>query len=100
LVISRAELDRALSDFAALSKQVAVARRARGGFRVQRLAPGSFFERLGLHAGDVVLRIDGRPLNAVEDASAAYAWIRVTDHFSVDLLRGGRSLTLRYHITS
>lgn len=99
-VISRAELDRELSDFAALSKDVAVTPRERGGFQVQRVTPGSFFERLGLHAGDVVLRIDGRPLNAVEDASAAYAWLRVTDHFSVDLLRGGRPLTLRYHITT
>jgi S1-C subfamily serine protease len=70
-----------------------------GGFRLAALAPGCFFERIGLRVNDIVLRVDGRPLASVEDASAAYAWLRVTDRFSVDIIRDGRPLTLRYVIT-
>src|SRR5439155_1553792 len=60
---------------------------------------GSFFDGIGLRQNDVVLRVDNRAINGVEDASAAYAWLRVTNKFSVDVLRDGRPLTLRYVIS-
>lgn len=98
-VIPRADLDRELSDFNALGAQVAAVVGPRGGFRIVSLRPGCFFERIGLRPGDVVMRVDGRPINAMEDASRAYAWLRVTDHFTVDVWRAGRALTLRYIIS-
>jgi S1-C subfamily serine protease len=99
VVIPRNVLDRELQDFGALSDQVSLARNARGGFRLTRIQPGSFADRIGLQTGDVVLRVDGRPLNGVEDASAAYAWLRITDKFTVDVVREGRPVRLRYVIT-
>lgn len=48
---------------------------------------------------DVVLRIDGRPINGVEDASAVSAWVRITDKFTVEVVRDGRPVHLRYVIT-
>ena len=98
MMIPRADLDRALGDFAALSQDVQVTQQPEGGFRLAAVRPGSFFERIGLRPNDVVLRVDGRPLNGIDDASAAYAWLRVTDRFTVDLVRDGRPLTLRYVI--
>lgn len=98
VLIPRAELDRELGDFAALSQQVQVAAQPEGGFRLAQVRSGSFFERIGLRTNDVVLRIDGRPINGVEDASAAYAWLRVTSKFTVDVVRDGHPLTLRYVI--
>lgn len=98
VLIPRAELDRELGDFAALSQDVQVATHPNGGFRLAQLRAGSFFERIGLRTNDVVLRVDGRPINGVEDASAAYAWLRVTSRFTVDVVRDGHPLTLRYVI--
>ena len=98
MVIPRADFDRALGDFAALSQDVQVTPQPEGGFRLTAVRPGSFFERIGLRANDVVLRVDGRPINGVEDASAAYAWLRVTDHFTVDVLRDGRPVAFQYVI--
>jgi type II secretory pathway component PulC len=98
VLIPRAELDRELGDFAALSQDVQVSTQPDGGFRLAQLRAGSFFERIGLRTNDVVLRIDGRPINGVEDASAAYAWLRVTNKFTVDVVRDGHPLTLRYVI--
>jgi len=98
MLLPRAELDRALGDFAALSQDVQVAQQPEGGFRLAAVRPGSFFERMGLRVNDVVMRVDGRTINGVDDASAAYAWLRVADRFTVELVREGRPLTLRYVI--
>ena len=67
VLIPRTELDRELGDFAALSQDVQVATQPEGGFRLAQVRSGSFFERIGLRTNDVVLRIDGRPINGVED---------------------------------
>jgi S1-C subfamily serine protease len=100
IVVPRAFLDRGLSDFAALDEQVTLTQLPQGGFRIAALRQGSFLERMGLRAGDIILRVDGRPLNGVDDASAAYAWVRVTDRFTVEVVRAGRPLTLRYVVTA
>jgi S1-C subfamily serine protease len=71
---------------------------AGGGFQLVRVHPGSFVSRVGLRAGDVILRVDGRPINRLEDAAAAYAWLRVTDRFTVDVLREGTPMRLHYLI--
>jgi general secretion pathway protein C len=99
MLIPRADLDRELGDFAALSQDVQVTQQPEGGFRVAAVRQGSFFDRIGIRQNDVVLRVDGRTINGVEDASAAYAWLRVTNKFSVEVLRDGRPLTLRYVIS-
>lgn len=98
LIIPRDAIDRELGDFSVLASEVSVSPGSRGGFQIASLRPGSFLERIGLRSGDTVLRVDGRPINAVADASAAYAWLRVTDHFTVDLVRDGRPVQLRYVI--
>ncbi|MDB4969541.1 MAG: ral secretion pathway protein GspC, partial [Myxococcales bacterium] len=96
VLIARAELDRELGDFGALSQNIQVAAQPDGGFRLAQVRAGSFFERIGLRTNDVVVRVDGRSINGVDDASAAYAWLRVTNRFSVEVVRDGRPMTLRY----
>jgi type II secretory pathway component PulC len=97
-VIPRLDLDSELGDFARLATQAAVTPAPRGGFQLAAVRPGSFISRVGLRVGDVILRVDGRPINRVEDAAAAYAWLRVTDHFTVDLIRQGQPVRLHYVI--
>jgi hypothetical protein len=100
VMIPRGDLDRALGDFGALSRDVDIAQQPQGGFRLTRIQPGSFAARAGLRADDVILRVDNRAINGVDDAAAAYAWLRVTNHFSVDVMRGGKLVTLRYVIAA
>lgn len=100
LVLARAELDRELGDFGSLSQQLQVAAQPEGGFRLSQVRGGSFFERIGLRTNDVLVRVDGRPINGVDDASAAYAWLRVANQFTVEVLRDGRPLTLRYVVSA
>jgi type II secretory pathway component PulC len=96
--IPRADLERGLGDFQTLDASVAIEVAAQGGFRVAELQRGSFLNRMGLQKGDVIMRVDGRPLRTAEDASAAYNWVRVADHFVVDLVRDGQPLTLRFRV--
>ncbi len=97
-VIPRLDLDRELGDLTSLSSQAQVSPAPSGGFSLATVRPGSFVQRVGLRAGDIIVRVDGRPINKTEDAAAAYAWLRVTDRFFVDLLRDGQPLRLHYVI--
>jgi type II secretory pathway component PulC len=97
-VIPRVDLDHELGDFGALARQAQVTRAPEGGFQLLQVRPGSFVSRVGLRPGDVILRVDGRPINRSEDAAAAYAWLRLTDRFTVDLVRAGQPLRLHYVI--
>jgi hypothetical protein len=99
VVVPRHVFERELQSFSALGNQVQLSRAPRGGYMLMAIAPRSFADRIGLVPGDVVLRIDGRPLNGIADASAAYAWIRLTDRFTVDLIRAGRPVQMRFVIT-
>ena len=97
-VIPRLDLDRELGDFGSLSRQAMVTPSQTGGFQLVAVRPGSFVSRVGLRVGDVIVRVDGRPINKLEDAAAAYAWLRVTDRFTVDVLRSGQPMRLHYII--
>jgi membrane-associated protease RseP (regulator of RpoE activity) len=97
--IPRDVLDRELADVGALAQQIALEREPSGGYRLMALQSGTFLERIGLRAGDVVVRIDGRPINTLDDASRAYAWLRVADRFTVEVVRNGTPLVLRYAVT-
>ncbi len=95
--IPRADLDRELSDFGAIGRQVGITARPEGGFQLAHVV--GFASRVGLRDGDVILRVDGRNLASLEDAARAYAWLRLTDHFSIDILRGGQPQRLHFVIT-
>ena len=98
ITLSRADLDQRFGDFERLASDATFALAPGGGYRVTSLRPGSDLEAIGLRAGDVVLSIDGRAINTVDDAARAYAWLRLTDHFRVELLRGAERLTFRYRV--
>ncbi len=94
--LQRSELDRELSDFASISGQVALSQTPRGLYQLIEVRPGSFVEKMGFRPGDVLLRVDGRPIHALEDASRAYAWVKLTDRFSVEVLRDGQPVEMHY----
>jgi S1-C subfamily serine protease len=98
-VIPRDILDRELADFEGLAASAQIAQE-RVGFRLQRLRDGSFLARAGLRPNDLLLRVDGRPLASIDDCAAAYAQIRVLDRFTVDVVRDGRPVQLRYVIAA
>jgi len=68
------------------------------GFRVFAIKPGSIFEQMGLHNGDVVQRINDQPLTDPAKAAGLLDTIQTADALKVDVLRAGKPSSFRYRI--
>jgi type II secretory pathway component PulC len=99
IVMSRADFDRHFTNLDELDEEAAIVA-APQGYQLAAIRPGGFLESLGLRSGDVVLSVDGRPIRNPDDAARAYAWLRVADRFTVDVLRGGERVRLRYQLAA
>ena len=66
------------------------------GFTVLKVRPDGLFDKMGLKIGDVLKKINGRPLNTMADARAAYIKLVKDDIISLQVLRGTETLILRY----
>ncbi|HUH37077.1 MAG TPA: PDZ domain-containing protein [Spongiibacteraceae bacterium] len=76
---------------------------ARDGDRVvgYRLAPGADpeqFRRLGLRPGDILLRINGTPLNDPRRMMELYGMLRYARDATATVFRDGAELTLRVRL--
>lgn len=56
--------------------------------------------RAGLHTGDVITQIEGRPVAAPVDVTEAVAALRVGDTVEIQALRGSHPLTVRPRLTA
>lgn len=65
------------------------------GAVVQDVVPGGPADRAGLRRGDVVKRIDGRSVQEPGDVAAGISDRAPGDEVSIDIERGGRSMTVR-----
>ena len=97
--LSRKELDRALADFAALTRDIKIERATGGGIQVTALAKGSFPARAGIEKGDVVRRVAGHGIDTVDDAASAYAAVMKAKQVVVEIERRGARLHITYQLT-
>lgn len=70
----------------------------RSGALVTAVEPDSAAAESGLRQGDLVLRLDGRPVNGAADIRTRFGLLPVGAKVTLDVLRGGRPLTLRGEI--
>lgn len=96
--VARAEVERVLSDFPELAKQVDVTAVPGGGLRLTVLRRGTLLDRLGLRQGDILRRVDDLPTGSPEEVLVAYARVRAARRLRVEIQRGRRSLVLTYLI--
>lgn len=68
----------------------------RRGLRFLAVAPGGVFARLGFQPGDVVLSVNGVPLNSQNDVLANFEKMRKMSVLKMRLERDGRPLEHRY----
>ena len=67
-----------------------------GGFLVREMQPGSFYEKLGLRAGDVIRTVNGQPVSSMDDVMRLYQQFGSAERVLLDVQRGGRNETLYY----
>jgi len=94
VAIARGDLDRALTDFAALSAGIR-ARFSASGVIVDSVGDGTIFQRAGLRAGDVITTVDGQRLHTLDDAANLYARASAIKAMTVQIVRAGQPATLR-----
>lgn len=101
-VVARAALDQHLGSLPSLLRQAkAVPYLSNGepaGFRVVDIDKGSVFEDLGLRQEDVIVAVNGVSVRNIQEALAAYRSFRSAEAVRLDLLRGGREVSLDFSI--
>jgi general secretion pathway protein C len=69
------------------------------GLRFARVDASSPMSLLGIRSGDVVQTINGFDVTNPEDALVAYGRLRLAQHLTVTMLRGGKVQNLDYDIS-
>lgn len=100
--MSRAEVDENLRNLGNLITQLSVQpffqNGQPAGFRVSRIRPGSFIDKLGAQNGDVIQDVNGKPIATIKDAFLLYNSFKVENAVRVKVLRGGTPHVLGYNI--
>jgi len=68
------------------------------GYRVASIRFGSLLDKLGLKRGDVVQTINGLPISDPDRAYQAYQQFKEETSVQIEVLRGGKPITLSYEI--
>jgi S1-C subfamily serine protease len=68
------------------------------GFRIAALRPPDWWEGVDLEPGDVILSVNGMPIERDTQAHKAFLSLKQASELRVEYLRGGQSRTLVYRI--
>jgi general secretion pathway protein C len=102
ITLQRTMLEESLSDINKLMTEIAIGPNMEdgeaAGLSLNRIAPNSIFRRMGLRNGDVLLGINGQPIQSVEDALQMYESLKSSDEVQLQLKRQGHERTILYNI--
>lgn len=97
LSIPRATINRAMANLNELVTQARI-RPHQKGLIIDSIKSRSIFRRLGLRNGDILVGIEGQPIQTVDEALVFYDRLRSADRVSVELMRRGRVREMQYRI--
>jgi type II secretion system protein C len=96
------EVEKSFENFADIVRQALVVPfmkdGATSGFQIQRIQPGSVFQRIGLQNQDVIRGVNGQPITTADQALRLFSLFRNERHVTLDIDRGSESLTMSYMI--
>ena len=76
ITVKRSQIDSAIKDVNTLMKQVRIRPNFKNGkpdgFRLTGIRPNSIFYKMGLKSGDVIMGVDGKDIESVDDALKFY----------------------------
>lgn len=77
-----------------LARRITILPVAGGGFRVRAGRDAAIFTQLGFHANDIVLAINGQPVDNQADVRAVFESFRPGEPLAITVRRGDRQLVL------
>lgn len=96
--LSREELNNVLQDTRQLNFLGRIAPAASGGIRVEDAPAGTLSEKLGLKTGDLIVSVNGQPVNSTGDLARLYQQFATTSQIRAEVRRGSTPLLLTYSI--
>ncbi|MDF0675119.1 MAG: hypothetical protein P0120_12400 [Nitrospira sp.] len=101
-VIDRREVDQAMSDLPKLLSQARAAPHmvngAINGFRLDYIAPTSFYEKIGVQAGDVLQRVNGVDIRDPGTMLNLLQQLKNEQIVKLDVLRNNQRSTITYEL--
>lgn len=101
-VLDRREVDQAMNDLPKLLSQARavpyLVNGAMSGFRMDFIAPASFYEKIGLQYGDVLQQVNGVEIRDPATMLTLFQQLRNEQTVKLDVLRNNQRSTLTYEI--
>jgi general secretion pathway protein C len=100
ITVKRADLRRSLRNINKLLSEVRVrphfVNGRENGLQITRIRRDSIFSRLGLENGDIIQKVNNRPIRSADDVMILYNRLKSGSRVSVALSRGKKLKTIRY----
>ncbi len=100
--LSRALVDEALGNINKLMRDVRVrphfSRGKPDGLLLYGIKKDSLFQTMGLKNGDIIMGVDGREIESVDDAMSFYEQLKESSDVNVQIKRRGRTKEIQYHV--
>ncbi len=101
-VLDRREVEQALNDLPKLLSQAravpVLTNGAMTGFRLDYIAPSSFYEKIGLHYGDVLKQVNGVEIKDPGTMLSLFQQLRNEKSVKLDVLRNNQRTTMLFEI--
>lgn len=102
ITVKRSQIDTAIKDVNTLMKQIRIRPHFKNGkpdgFRLTGIRPNSIFYNMGLKSGDIIMGVDGKDIESVDDALKFYQNLQSSSKVKLQIKRRGRLKTIDYHI--
>jgi general secretion pathway protein C len=101
-VIDRREVEQAMSDLPKLLTQARavpyMVNGALSGFRIDYIAPASFYEKIGIQYGDVLQRVNGVEIRDPGTMLNLFQQLKNERTVKLDLVRNNQHSTVTYEL--
>jgi len=102
ITVNRTQIDTAVKDANTLMKQIRIRPHFKNGkpdgFRLTGIRPNSIFYNMGLKSGDIIMGVDGKDIESVDDALKFYQNLQSSSKVQLQIKRRGRLKTIDYRI--
>lgn len=104
IILSRTEIDKAISDIGSMMTEAKVTphfvegNADPAGLKIADIKPGSLYQKMGLANGDIILGVEGRQIESLEDAMTFYESMFSQDSIVLMVERRGKLNHIEYRI--
>jgi general secretion pathway protein C len=102
ITLQRSMIEESFNDMNKLMTEIAITPNMEdgqaNGLSLNRISPNSVFRRMGLRNGDVLLGVNGQPIQSTEDAMRLYEGLKSSDNLQLQLKRRGQERTIDYNL--